>query len=269
MVTFSLAGMNALVTGASRGIGRAVALAYAEAGAHVIVVSRDLASLEELAGRIRELGGTASAYRCDVTDPEQVADMVTSAIDDRDGIDVVVNNAGGADHVGPFVELTAADWEQAMAANVDSIVSVCRAVGPHLLARRSGSVINMVSVAGTTGLTMASHYSAGKAAAISLTKTLAVEWASHGVRVNALAPGWTDTALTRLFTSDEAVSETIVAAVPGGRWATVDDVTGPAIFLASRASAFVTGHTLLVDGGWSADACQGLRGLMSAGRSPL
>ncbi|WUI03535.1 SDR family oxidoreductase [Spirillospora sp. NBC_00431] len=269
MALFSLEGITALVTGASRGIGRAVSLAYAEAGAHVIVASRDLSGLEEVAGHVRDLGGTVSVFRCDVTDPEQVADVVTAAIDEHEGIDVVVNNAGGADHVGPFTDLTAADWEQAMAVNFNSIVSVCRVVAPHMLDRRSGSVINMVSVAGTAGIPMASHYSAGKAAAISLTKTLAVEWASRGVRVNALAPGWIDTHLTRLFTSEEAVSETIVAAVPAGRWGTVDDVTGPAVFLASDASAFITGHTLLVDGGWSADACQGLRGLTAGGRSPL
>jgi NAD(P)-dependent dehydrogenase (short-subunit alcohol dehydrogenase family) len=267
---FSLEGRTALVTGASRGIGRAIALAFAEAGAAVALAARDVAALDDLAGRVRGAGGRAVVIGCDVTDPVQVERMAATAIAELGGLDVVVNNAGGADHVGPFTDLTPRDWSSTMAVNLDGTVLVCRALAGHLLERGSGSVINVVSVAGTAGLPMAAHYAAAKSAVISLSQTLAVEWAGRGVRVNALAPGWTDTDLTRVFTADRGVSDALVAAVPADRWATPSDITGPALFLASDASAFITGHCLMVDGGWSADvAGAGLRALMAHGRIPL
>jgi NAD(P)-dependent dehydrogenase (short-subunit alcohol dehydrogenase family) len=267
---FALDHKTALITGASRGIGRAIAQAYAEAGADVAVAARNTKALEELAAEIEGTGRRAVVIGCDVTDPAQVEQMAATAIDKLGGLDVVVNNAGGAGHVGPFTDLTAGDWAATMAVNLDGTILTCRALAGHLLDRGSGSVINVVSVAGTAGLPMAAHYAAAKSAVISLSQTLAVEWASRGVRVNALAPGWTDTDLTRAFTADQDVSNAVIAPVPAGRWATPADVVGPALFLASDASAFLTGHCLLVDGGWSADAAgAGLRGLMSLGRVPL
>jgi 2-deoxy-D-gluconate 3-dehydrogenase len=149
----------------------------------------------------------------------------------------------------PFVGMRHSGWQKTMALNLDSTVYVCQAVGPHLVERGRGSVINVSSVAGLGAVPFMSHYGAAKAAVLSLTRSLAVEWAHAGVRVNALLPGWVATDLTDFARTNEEMGHALISRVPMGRWATVAEMTGPAVFLASDASTFMTGQSLVVDGG--------------------
>jgi NAD(P)-dependent dehydrogenase (short-subunit alcohol dehydrogenase family) len=246
---FGLEGRTALVTGASRGIGRAIALGYAAAGADVAVLARDADALGEVAREIEKLGRRALVLPCDVADREAIRDAVDSALERFDVLDVLVNNAGGMRFAGPLLEQPFSDWEEVMRVNLESVVHFCQAVGPHLTARRSGSVINVSSVAGLAGVPVISAYAAAKAAILSLTRSLAVEWAAAGVRVNALAPGWIGTDLTRAFFADPAASAGLLRAVPSGRLGEPEDVVGPAVFLACDASRTMTGACLTCDGG--------------------
>jgi NAD(P)-dependent dehydrogenase (short-subunit alcohol dehydrogenase family) len=249
---FDLTGKTALVTGASRGIGAAIALALARAGADVALNSRNPEALEKVAAEIGELGRRAVVVPADVTDVEAVRGMVARAVEGLGHVDTVVNNAGGTAFMAPFTQLRFAGWEKVMRLNVESVVHVLQAVAPHLLERGSGSVINVASVAGLGATPALSPYGASKAALISLTRSLAVEWAATGVRVNALCPGWTATELNRNLWEDEQISAGMVATIPMGRWGRAEEMAGPAVFLAADASSFMTGQVLVIDGGQTA-----------------
>jgi NAD(P)-dependent dehydrogenase (short-subunit alcohol dehydrogenase family) len=245
---FELTGKTALITGASRGIGAAIAAAFVAAGAKVALNSR---GEERLRATADEVGG-ALVLPGDVTDQETARAVVAGAIDGLGQLDVVVNNVGGNGVMVPFPQLRFPGWTKVMRLNVESAVHVLQAAGPHLLERRTGSVINVASVAGLSATPAMAQYGASKAALISLTRTLAVEWASTGVRVNALCPGWTATDLNRTLWENEEVYAGLTATIPMGRWAKAEEMTGPAVFLASDASSFMTGQTLVVDGGQTA-----------------
>jgi NAD(P)-dependent dehydrogenase (short-subunit alcohol dehydrogenase family) len=246
---FDLTGRTALITGASRGIGRALALGFAEAGADVALASRDVVALEQVRAEVQAGGRRAVVIATDVMDPASIAAMVSSAIEQLGAIDVLVNNAGGSSYLGPFTSLRFAGWEKVMRLNVDSIVHACQAIGPHMIERGKGSVINVASVAALVATPELAPYGASKAAVLSLSKTLAVEWAATGIRVNALCPGWTRTDLNVDLWGDEQVSAAMMERVPMGRWADVTEMVGPAIYLASDASSYMTGQALVVDGG--------------------
>ncbi len=248
----AFAGRTALVTGASRGIGRAIALGLAAEGADVALVARDAGRLDEVRALVEAAGRRAVVLRCDVTDRDAVAAMVSAAVDSLGHLDVVVNNAGGTAFMVPFTELRFSGWLNVQRLNVDSVVHVCAAVGPHLLARGRGSVVNIASVAALGGTPALAPYGAAKAAVVSLTRSLAMEWAAAGVRVNALCPGWVATDLNRNLWSDPAASAQMMRGVPMGRWARPEEMVGPALFLASDAASFVTGATLVADGGLTA-----------------
>ncbi|MQA84671.1 MAG: glucose 1-dehydrogenase [Streptosporangiales bacterium] len=247
-----LSGKSAFVTGASRGIGRAIAVGFAAAGADVALVARTEDALNEVAAEIETHGRKALVLPSDVTDRDAVYAAVARTAEAFGGIDVVVNNAGGTRFAVPFTEMRFSGWEKVMRLNVDAAVHVCGAVGPHLLERGSGAVINVASVAGLVGSPGVAPYGASKSALISLTKTLAVEWAPHGVRVNALCPGWVATELNRNLWGDEGASAMLMSRVPMDRWARVEEMIAPAVFLASDASSYMTGHVLVIDGGQSA-----------------
>ena len=245
---FDLTGKTALITGASRGIGAAIAAAFVAAGAKVALNSRGAEQLQKTADEV----GAAVVLPGDVTDEETARAVVAGAIDGLGQLDVVVNNVGGNGVMVPFPQLRFPGWTKVMRLNVESAVHVLQAAAPHLLERRTGSVINVASVAGLSATPAMAQYGASKAALISLTRTLAVEWASTGVRVNALCPGWTATDLNRTLWENEEVFAGLTSTIPMGRWAKAEEMAGPAVFLASDASSFMTGQTLVVDGGQTA-----------------
>ncbi|MDG9703223.1 SDR family NAD(P)-dependent oxidoreductase [Streptomyces sp. DH37] len=247
----ALEGRKALVTGASRGIGRAVAIGYAEAGADVALLARGVEGLEEVAAEIGKLGRCAVVLACDVEDPAQVEDSVERAVAELGPLDVVVNNAGGITCAGPFLDLDHDQWQREMRLNFESVLHVCRSVGRRMVERGEGSVINISSVAGNAGLPNYGPYAVAKAAVISLTHSLAAEWASKGVRVNAIAPGWLHTDLTDDFVTDPRLSERFLSVVPAGRFGEPEEVVGLAVYLAGDESRFMTGSSVVIDGGIS------------------
>ena len=250
---FELTGRTALITGASRGIGRSIALGFAAAGADLALAARDVAALEQVRTEVEALGRKAVVIPADVMDAESIKRMCASAIEQLGSVDILVNNAGGSSYMGPFTSLRFSGWQKTMSLNVDSIVHACQAIGPHMIERGKGSIINVASVAALVGTPELAPYGASKAAVLSLTKTLAVEWGGKGIRVNALCPGWTRTDLNADLWRDEQISTAMMERVPLGRWADADEMVGPALFLASDASSYLTGQALVVDGGQTAD----------------
>jgi 2-deoxy-D-gluconate 3-dehydrogenase len=248
----NLDGRIALVTGASRGIGRAIAETFAAAGADVALLARDPVTLDEVAARVEESGRRALVLACDVTDAEAVGTAVARALDELGSVDVLVNNAGGNSFSMPLSGMRFSGWEKTMRLNLDSVVHVSQAVLPHMLERRRGVIVNVSSVAGLQGAPLMSHYGAAKAALISLTQSLALETAWAGLRVNALVPGWIETDLTGFLRASDDAEAAALARVPMARWGTVEEIAQPALFLASDASSFMTGQVLVVDGGLSA-----------------
>jgi NAD(P)-dependent dehydrogenase (short-subunit alcohol dehydrogenase family) len=251
-VSFDLTGKTALVTGASRGIGRALALGLATAGADIALSARDETALAQVREQVEALGRRAIVLPADVTDPQACQRLVTDAVAALGQLDVLVNNAGGSSYMGPFTDLRFSGWEKTMRLNVDSIVHLSQVAGRHMVERGSGSVVNVASVAGLTATPLLAAYGASKAAVISLTKTLAFEWGGSGVRVNALCPGWTRTALNNELWGGADGGAGWVAGQALKRWADPEEMVGPTVFLASDASSYVTGQALVVDGGQTA-----------------
>jgi 2-deoxy-D-gluconate 3-dehydrogenase len=251
---FSLAGKKALVTGASRGIGQVIAVAFAEAGADVTITARGAEGLAATAKGIRDFGREAVEIPADLTAQQAAAGVVATAIDRLGHLDIVVNNAGGSNFVVPFLDMRLSGWEKVLRLNLDATMWVCQTAGAHMTARGSGSVINVASVAGLAAAPFLAPYGAAKAAVVSLTKTLASEWGRAGVRVNALCPGWTATDLNRTLWDTPDGGQATVATVPMARWGKPEEMAGPAIFLASDASSFMTGQVLAIDGGQTSTA---------------
>lgn len=250
-MTFDLTGRRALVTGASRGIGRAIALAYADAGADVAVLARDAALLGDLAVEIGARGRRCVVVPADVLEVEQTRRGIAAAIDELGGLDILVNNAGGNSFSSPIATMRMSGWDKTLRLNLDSIVHITQEALPAL-GEGGGSIINIASVAGLRGAPTMAHYGAAKAALISLTQSLAVETAWMGVRVNALVPGWIDTDLTDFLRTNGEAEKATLSRVPMQRWGRPEEIAEPAVFLASEAASFMTGQTLVVDGGLSA-----------------
>jgi NAD(P)-dependent dehydrogenase (short-subunit alcohol dehydrogenase family) len=246
--TLRLDGRTALVTGASRGIGRQAALTLAAAGATVVLAARSAEDLAEVAAAARQAGAPdALVAVTDVMDEEAVEAAAGAAVEDTGRLDVVVNVAGGQGFTAYVADTRSEGWDKVLALNLRSVFVGCRAAMAHL--PQGGSIVNVASIAGFTASPGLAAYGAAKAGVISLTRTLAVEAAPHGVRVNCLAPGWVRTELTRRMWSDPETSRALVAQIPMGRWADVEELAGPLLLLASDAGSYITGTTLVVDGG--------------------
>lgn len=250
-MSFDLTGKRALVTGASRGIGRGIALAYARAGADVALLARNADLLTEVAAEIESLGRRAFVATADVMDADATRAATTGAIGALGGLDVLVNNAGGNSFSIPVAQMRMSGWEKTMRLNLDSIVHITQESLPAL-GDGGGSIVNVSSVAGLRGAPTMAHYGAAKAALISFTQSLAVETAWMGVRVNALVPGWIETDLTDFLRASDEAERAALARVPLQRWGRVEEIAEPAVFLASDAASFMTGQVLVVDGGLSA-----------------
>jgi NAD(P)-dependent dehydrogenase (short-subunit alcohol dehydrogenase family) len=246
--TLRLDGRTALVTGASRGIGRQAALTLAAAGASVVLAARSKEELAEVAAAARRAGAPdAIVAVTDVLDEEAVEAAVATAVEGTGRLDVVVNVAGGQGFTAYVAGTRTEGWDKVLGLNLRSVFVACRAAMAHLPA--GGSIVNVASIAGLTASPGLAAYGAAKAGVIALTRTLAVEAAPNGVRVNCLAPGWVRTELTRRMWSDPETSRALVAQVPLGRWADVEELAGPLLLLASDAGSYITGATLVVDGG--------------------
>ncbi|BAH48357.1 SDR family NAD(P)-dependent oxidoreductase [Rhodococcus opacus] len=249
---FDLTERRVIVTGASRGLGRQLARGLAAFGASVACVARDQAALDETVALIEAQGGKASAYVADLGDPDAVTSLIERVAIDMGGIDVLLNNAG-VDHDSPIEETSLETWEKVIEVNNRSVFLMIQAASPYLRASGGyGKVINIASILGTVAMRDNSAYVMSKHAAIGLTKSIALEWGRRGVQVNALCPGFLVTDMTIHSVSDEASSKWITSRTPMGRWGQPSDYVGAAVFLASRASDFMTGQTLYIDGGWTA-----------------
>jgi gluconate 5-dehydrogenase len=251
MNLFSLAGRTALVTGASRGIGFAIATALAEAGAHVVLNGRTRATLEEAAARLRASGARVDVSVFDVTDPAAVKAAVDGIEASLAPLEILVNNAGIQKRA-PLDQFDDADWRELMRINLDSVYYVSKAVARHMIARGRGKIINIGSVQCELARPGIAPYTASKGAVKNLTKGMCADWARHGIQVNALAPGYFATPLTKPLVEDPVFDEWLRKRTPAGRWGKLEDLHGAAVFLASNASDFVNGQTLLVDGGMTA-----------------
>jgi NAD(P)-dependent dehydrogenase (short-subunit alcohol dehydrogenase family) len=249
---FSLEGKVALVTGASRGIGRAIALGLAEAGADVAVAARGEAELESVAKEIDTLGRRAVVVPTDVTDRAQIEAMVTRTVGELGNVSVLVNNAGGTRFKAPLLTLRPEGWDKVLTLNLDSAFHATQVTAQHMVDAGGGSIIQMTSVAGIQGAELLSMYSAAKGGIRLFTQAVAKELASSGVRVNSIAPGWVATDLNANLREEEESDRFITSMIPMGRWGRADEIVGAAIYLASDASSFVTGATIVIDGGQTA-----------------
>ncbi|MFI2281359.1 SDR family oxidoreductase [Nocardia beijingensis] len=246
-------GKTALVTGATRGIGRALALGLSRAGVTVLVAGRSPSTAGTVAAEIRSTTGhRAIGIRLDVCSPrDELAGVIDSATGMVGEIDILVNNAGVITR-SPSVELSADDWQSVVHTNLTGTFDVTRIVGARMLSVGRGRIINITSVLAFSGGRSVVAYAATKGAVAQLTRALAVEWAASGVTVNAIAAGYIRTDLTAALQLDPARSQEILARVPAGRWGEPNDLVGPVCFLASDMSAYVNGAVLAVDGGWLA-----------------
>lgn len=246
--SFKLDGRVCIVTGASRGLGRAMAIALAEAGAIVVVTARSEATLEETAGDIRALGQRTLAVSCDVHNMTSVLNVVDRTLAEFGQIDVLINNAGGGE-MRPLIETDEAQWLRIIDLNINATFRFCRAVGPHMIARRRGKVINMSSVYGLIGDKHVSPYCAAKAAIINFTRALALEWAEYNITVNVLAPGYIYTERTSRVFDNPALRSRFIERVPMGRIGKRDELGPLVVYLASSASDYMTGSVIVIDGG--------------------
>ena len=242
-----LAGRRALVTGAGSGIGRAVALGFAESGADLVLLSErdDLAPVAELAAAS---GVAVDCLRVDLRDVRARREAVGELLA-RHAVHILVNNAGQIRRA-PAAEFSDADWLDVLDVNLHAAFDLSRSVGASMLARGSGKIVNIASVLSFQGGVFVPSYAASKHALVGLTKALANEWAGRGVNVNALAPGYISTAVTSALRADASRGNEILARIPAGRWGEPSDLVGPAVFLASSSADYVHGHVLAVDGGW-------------------
>jgi NAD(P)-dependent dehydrogenase (short-subunit alcohol dehydrogenase family) len=249
----SLTGKVIVVTGASRGIGEAVARACARAGAKVVLASRKQDGLDQVAAAIREDGGTALPIACHMGQPEQIAELFAKASGELGGIDGLVNNAATNPYFGPMVDISEAALDKTFEVNVKGYFFAARQLVTHLRERGApGTIVSVASVAGLRAAPMQGIYGMTKAAVISMTQTLAFELGGSNIRVNAIAPGLVETRFASAIVQNPSLRDHVVKRTPLARHAQPDEIAGAAVYLLSDAASFVTGHTLVVDGGMTA-----------------
>lgn len=248
---FSLDGCRALVTGASRGLGREIAVALAEAGADVACASSRAGGADETAALVRAQHRTAWSFAADLADRDAVLALANDATAATGGVDILVN-CGGTIARHPASDHPMEEWDRVLHTNLDATWLLSQHLSHTMIARGSGKIINVASLLSFSGGITVPGYTASKHAVAGLTKALANEWAGKGVNVNAIAPGYFRTDNTQALQDDPVRSRDITARIPAGRWGNARDICGAAVFLASEASDYVHGHILVVDGGWMA-----------------
>jgi NAD(P)-dependent dehydrogenase (short-subunit alcohol dehydrogenase family) len=245
---FSLEGKVALVTGGGRGLGENMAIALAEAGADIALCSRTLANCEEVAKKIEALGRKALPLACDIRNPQDVQQTVDQVLHTFGQIDILINNSGAVWGAAPE-DMPLEAWNKVMETNVTGIFLMSQAVGKHMIQRKFGRIINIASIAAYVSLENTLGYNTSKGAVVSFTIDLANTWAKHNITVNAIAPGFFPTKMSQGLL-DEKGDEFLEQRIPLGRFGSSDDIKGAAVYLASGASSYVTGQTLVIDGGW-------------------
>lgn len=250
MELFELRGKVALVTGASKGLGKSMAMALGEAGADIVMVARGPVKLAEAEKEVADMGVRTLTIAADVTTPEDVDKVVNQALAKFGKIDILVNNVGT--YVGkPIEESTTEDWFNLINTNLTSAYLCCRAVGKHMMERQRGKVVNMAAAIGALGARNSSAYCASKGGVIQLTRALAVEWAKYHITVNAIAPGTVETEITKEMLKDPKVRKALEGKIPMKRIGQPSDLAGTVIFLSASGSDYITGQTIFVDGGFS------------------
>ena len=245
---FDLTGKTAIVTGASRGLGKAMALGLAAAGANIVIT--DVLDTKETVKEIEVLGAKAMGLKVDVTKLKDIDNMVKKTMQKFKKIDILINNAG-IYYATPVASMTEKDWDKIISVNLKGNFMCARAVGKEMIKQKSGAIVNTASVAGIMAFAQSAAYNASKAAIIMLTKTLATEWAAYGIRVNAICPGVFATDMTKGLLTDKGFQTMVKTKIPMARYGTPDELMGAVLYLASDASSYTTGHALVVDGGWT------------------
>lgn len=248
---FSLKGKVAVVTGGSRGFGKAIALGLAEAGADVVVASRTQADLDKVAEEIRSGGQRTLAVATDTSSLDSIRNLAAKTVEAFGKIDVLVNNAGQGNTV-PFLKLASEEWDRILNVNLKGYFLCTQVIGAYMFKAKSGRIINISSAMGSSPMGFMAHYAASKGGIDSMTKSLAQEWANRGITVNAIAPSYFLTDLNRTAHADEATNRLIVSKTPMGRWGEAEELVGLVVYLASDASRYMTGAIIPLDGGWTA-----------------
>lgn len=247
---FDLTGKTAMVTGSSKGLGEAAATALAKAGADVAVCGRKRPDIDRVVGKIRGLGRNSAGFELEVTSRQTVEKSAGEILDHFGKIDILVNNAGTNYRV-PVLEYPEEEWDRVINTNLKGYYLVARAIVPQMIERGWGKVINISSILGTVALENQLAYASSKGGVNQMTKVMALEWAKKGVRVNAIAPTYFETEMVRQIVHDKARYNFINERTPMGRWGKLEEIEGIVIFLASPASDFITGQSILIDGGWT------------------
>ena len=247
--SFKLTGKNALVTGSRTGLGRAMAIGLAEAGANVMVHGSKEAGLDEVCSAVRAAGGKSRRAIANLSDQGGPARLMETMLAEFGSIDILINNAGIARRK-PAIDYSMEDWNAILQINLTAVFQMAQLAGRHMIAQGRGKIINIASLLSYQGGILVPAYAAAKGGVATLTMALANEWAPKGVNVNAIAPGYMSTDLTAALEADPVRGRAIVDRIPAGRWGSPKDLAGAAVFLASAASDYVHGTVLAVDGGW-------------------
>ena len=246
-----LVGRRALITGASRGLGKAMALALAAQGARIALVARDAAQLDLTAADIRAVGGEADVFRADISREEEVVRLEKEVADGFGPVQILVNNAG-INIRKSITDFTLAEWNSVLGTNLTSVFLMCRAFVPHMKGTGYGRILNLTSIMSHVSMAQRGAYSASKAGLLGLTKALALELAAEGITVNGISPGPVATEMNLPLTQDPDLNRQFVSKIPVGRWGKVEEIGALAAFLCSDEAGFITGTDVLIDGGWCA-----------------
>lgn len=247
---FDLTGKTAIVTGSTKGLGKGIAESLAKAGADIVVVSRHQQDCEKTAAQLEILGVQILACSCDVSEPDSIHALVKKTLERFGKIDILVNNAGTAVTV-PAEEVTENDWDRVVDTNLKGVFFMAQAVGREMIKQKCGRIINIASMFGLVGGKAIIPYLASKGGVIQVTRGLALEWAKHNIRVNAVAPGYVITAINEKELNDENVKKKLFANTPLRRYGTAEEIAGAVVYLASDEASYVTGSVYSVDGGWT------------------